>query len=221
MTSRHLLPLQKLGSNAGPLNLMLLMLFSRSVMSDSLQPLDYSLPGSSVLGIFQARILEWVAISFSRGSSRPRDGICISCVGRQVPYHWATREAPLVWCGLSLSDQKLHEFQRDSLPACFSPISLHPKALILKMKWTGFQGALDPLLDQQCMCVCPYSCLLWVTYTGFQKTVAHPLTVIKWMLIVCVHSLLFSCSVMSDSFVILWTIAHQAPLSMGFSRQEY
>ena len=36
-------------------------------------PVDCSLPGSSVHGILQARILEWVAISFSRGSSRPRD----------------------------------------------------------------------------------------------------------------------------------------------------
>ena len=36
-------------------------------------PKDYSLPGSSVHGIFQARILEWVAISFPRGPSRPRD----------------------------------------------------------------------------------------------------------------------------------------------------
>ena len=35
--------------------------------------MDCSLPGSSVHGIFQARVLEWVAISFSRGSSRPRD----------------------------------------------------------------------------------------------------------------------------------------------------
>ena len=35
--------------------------------------MDYSLPGSSVHGIFQARVMEWVAISFSRGSSRPRD----------------------------------------------------------------------------------------------------------------------------------------------------
>ena len=40
-----------------------------SVISDSCDPMDYSLPGSSVHGIFQARILEWVAISFSRGSS--------------------------------------------------------------------------------------------------------------------------------------------------------
>ena len=41
-------------------------------------PVDCSLPGSSVHGILQARILEWVAISFSRGSSRPRDGTQIS-----------------------------------------------------------------------------------------------------------------------------------------------
>ena len=36
-------------------------------------PMDCSLPGSSIHGIFQAKILEWVAISFSRGSFRPRD----------------------------------------------------------------------------------------------------------------------------------------------------
>ena len=41
-----------------------------------------SLPGSSVLGISQARILEWVAISFSRGSSQSRDRTCISCIDR-------------------------------------------------------------------------------------------------------------------------------------------
>ena len=42
--------------------------------------IDGSLPGSSVHGIFQARILEWVATSFSRGSSQPRDWTCVSCV---------------------------------------------------------------------------------------------------------------------------------------------
>ena len=48
-------------------------------------PVDCSPPGSSVHGILQARILEWVAISSSRGSSRPRDGTyvsCISCISR-------------------------------------------------------------------------------------------------------------------------------------------
>ena len=54
--------------------------------------MDGSLPGSSVHGIFQARVLEWVAISFSRGSSRHRDRTRVSSlVGRRFTV-WATRE---------------------------------------------------------------------------------------------------------------------------------
>ena len=50
-------------------------------------------PGSSVHVILQARILEWVAISLSRGSFRPRERVsCGSCTGRQILYHWVTRE---------------------------------------------------------------------------------------------------------------------------------
>ena len=49
--------------------------------------MDYSAPGSSVHGISQARILEGVAISFSRGTSWPRDRTPISCIGRQILYH--------------------------------------------------------------------------------------------------------------------------------------
>ena len=41
--------------------------------------MDHSLPGSSVRGILQARMLEWVAIFFSRGSSQPRDQTHVSC----------------------------------------------------------------------------------------------------------------------------------------------
>ena len=55
-------------------------------------PMDCSLPGFSVLGIFQARILEWVAISFSRRSFWPRNRIRVSrIVGRRFTV-WATRE---------------------------------------------------------------------------------------------------------------------------------
>ena len=43
-------------------------------------PMDCSLPGSSVLGIFQAIVLEWIAISFSRGSSQPRDRTRVFCI---------------------------------------------------------------------------------------------------------------------------------------------
>ena len=46
---------------------------SHSVVSDSLHTMDCSLPGSSVHGIFQSKILEWAVILFSRGSSQPRD----------------------------------------------------------------------------------------------------------------------------------------------------
>ena len=61
-------------------------------------PMDCSLPGSSVHGIFQARVLEWVAISFSRRSSQPRDRTQVSCVvGRRFTI-WATREVSLCDC---------------------------------------------------------------------------------------------------------------------------
>ena len=56
-------------------------------------PVNCSLPGSSALGIFQARKLEWVAISFFRGSSQPKDWTHAFCISRQILYHWATREA--------------------------------------------------------------------------------------------------------------------------------
>ena len=50
-------------------------------------PIDFSPPGSSVYGIFQAQMLEWVAIPFSRGSSQSRDQTCVSCTGRPILYH--------------------------------------------------------------------------------------------------------------------------------------
>ena len=60
-------------------------------------PMDCSLPRSSVHGIFQARVMEWVAISFSRGSSQPRDQTWVSCiVGRRFTI-WATREDITLW----------------------------------------------------------------------------------------------------------------------------
>ena len=49
-------------------------------------PMDCSPPGSSAHGIPQARILEWVAISFSMGSSQPRDGTNVSCLDRRILY---------------------------------------------------------------------------------------------------------------------------------------
>ena len=53
-------------------------------------PMGYTLPGSSLLEILQARILEWVVMPSSRGSSQPRDQTQVSyvfCIGRLVLYH--------------------------------------------------------------------------------------------------------------------------------------
>ena len=72
-----------------------------SVMSDFLGSHGCSPLGSSAHGISQARILEWAVISFSRGSSRPRDRThtsCVSCTGRWVLHHWATWGAPYIHC---------------------------------------------------------------------------------------------------------------------------
>ena len=58
-------------------------------------PMGYSPPGSSVHGIFQARIPEWLAISFSRGSSSPRDWTWVSCIAGRLFTIWVTREVIL------------------------------------------------------------------------------------------------------------------------------
>ena len=76
-----------------------------SVVSDSLHPMDCSLPGFSIHGIFHARVPEWVAVSFSRGSSQPRNRSWVSCIAGRFFTNWGTREAhrrlipllPLPW----------------------------------------------------------------------------------------------------------------------------
>ena len=67
--------------------------------------LDYGPPGSSVHVISKARILQWAAIPFFKGSSQPTDWIhvsCVSCIGRRILYHWATWEVPTMNKYLSL-----------------------------------------------------------------------------------------------------------------------
>ena len=67
---------------------------SGSVVSDSLQPLELYSPW-----ILQARILEWIAVPFSRGSSQPRDGTQVSCITGRFFTSWATWEALLMPLG--------------------------------------------------------------------------------------------------------------------------
>ena len=76
-------------------------------MSDSFDSVDCSPPGSPVHGILQARILEWVAISFSRGSSWSRNWTRVSCIAGRWFTNWATREACSVPFSYSLAQQIL------------------------------------------------------------------------------------------------------------------
>ena len=94
-------------------------------------PMDYSPPGFSVHGILQARILEWVGISFSRGSSQPKDPThisCVSCTGSSVQSLSHVRLFVTPWTAarqafLSITDSgacsnayPLSQWQVDSLP---------------------------------------------------------------------------------------------------------
>ena len=90
-------------------------------------------PGSSIHGILQARILEWVAISFSRGSSRPRDRTQVSCIAGRCFNLWATREATwylillfyllFAYIVKALNCELLSFLFKDkmALPPCYSP----------------------------------------------------------------------------------------------------
>ena len=75
---------------------------SHSVCPTLCKPMDYSQPGSSVHGILQAKMLEWVAIPFLRGSSQPRDQTLVSLTAGRFFTIWITREVHILWY-LSLS----------------------------------------------------------------------------------------------------------------------
>jgi len=97
-------------------------------------PMDCSPPGFSVHGISQAGILEWVAISSSMGSSRPRDWTGISCIGRWILYHWATWEAPAYEIAQPLKTKQA-TFQHSLGCAHFFSLSL-----FLLLRWPTLWG---------------------------------------------------------------------------------
>ena len=92
-------------------------------------PMDYSPPCSSVHGILQARILEWVAIPFSRGSSQPRGQTQVSCTAGKVFTVWAIREVQEYCSGVATSPSKESSPLRDW--TCVSCIG----------RWVGYLGS--------------------------------------------------------------------------------
>ena len=81
-------------------------------------PMDCSLPGSSIHGISQARILQWVAISFSRGSSQPRDQTRVSCIVGRFFTVWATcghERNCTTWLGSTSKDAAVKPTRRSHM----------------------------------------------------------------------------------------------------------
>ena len=107
-------------------------------------PMDCTPPGSSVHGILQARILEWVASPFSRGSSQPRDQNWVSCTAGRFFTIWATREARIAQLKPCLLPERCYQ----------SPITL--------TSWETCSSAWELLIDS-----CSYSRALlpcWFTH---------------------------------------------------------
>ena len=84
-------------------------------------------PGSSVHGILWARILEWVAIPFSRESSWPRDQTCVSCIADEFFSVWVTKEALLdTYCVLIQGWLRIRDTGSEVGVFClFPPLSYH------------------------------------------------------------------------------------------------
>ena len=96
--------------------------------------MDGRLLGSSALGIFQAGILEWVAISYFKGSSWPRDQTYVYCVSSLARGSFTTRttwEALFVCITLSLATY-IHSFTHSHVSQCISVELVHPAPLRLK-----------------------------------------------------------------------------------------
>ena len=144
--------------------------------------MDCSPPDSSVHGISQARILEWVAIPFSRGSSWPRDWTEIPCTAGRFCTLWATSEAHRLGLITIAAAAKLLQ----SCPTLCDPIDSSPLG-------SSVPGILQARI------------LEWVAISLSSAW--------KWK--VKVKSLSRAWLLAAS-----WTAAHQAPPSLGFSRQE-
>ena len=105
-------------------------------------PMDYSPPGASVHRIFQARILEWVATSSSRGPSGPKDGTSISWIGRWILYHWTT-------CPRSNSNRLKHVVIEDGMSLWFLNGRTVVVAIRLKKKTYWIVNAIDEGTEKQ------------------------------------------------------------------------
>ena len=219
--------------------------------------MDGNLPGCSVHGVLQARILEWVAITSSRGSSQPRDRTLVfyaSCIGRQILYHlsiWeALPKAVDIYKNVKISQRQPRQTMamKRSIPIRKDYLRslLESKDYQIKQtKWdTYFTWHAKPLkrfkISKQLYWKIHYKWLVknWRHDRCLNQRTVRPtrfLLLPSIFIYLSIHSTnpFLNClytpkrllldsvaSVVSDSET-LGTVAHQAPLSMEFSRQEF
>ena len=162
--------------------------FDCSVVFDSSWPLDCSLPGSSVHGIVQARILEWVAISSCRGSSRPRDWTRVSCVSLVIGRFFTSEPlgtvtincfsigssfqilAPNLFIFLKLSIEQIKDWGSYEEDQFHRTLAIDP---LWKNK--GFKKPMFLLLGRECLNI--YLSLQHPVFIGLCKAPAFFLTV--------------------------------------------
>ena len=119
-------------------------------------PTDWSLPGSSVRGILEARISQWVAISFSRGSSQHTDWTEVSCIASGFFTDWATRETNHI----SIFKRRFHVMYQGldtySLSSPLKPHKTSPQVSPL-YRWENGGTELEWSVCLQCLIQSPYS----------------------------------------------------------------
>ena len=118
--------------------------------------MDCNPPGSSVQGILQAKILEWVAMPSSRGSSWPRDwthNSYISCIAHRFFTHWTTWEALIYFI-----QDKINMSTSDRL-ASFTPTIVSEILQVIQVQWTGKKK----LHDLQILRIIPSFSFCWQT----------------------------------------------------------
>ena len=121
---------------------------------------------SSVSGISQARTLEWIAISFSKGSSGPRDWSCSSCIGRQILYHWITQEALVITLENESEGVQSCPTLCDPTDCSLPGSSVHGifQASILEWVAISFSMRSSQLRDwTQVSCIIGRHCTFWAT----------------------------------------------------------
>ena len=183
--------------------------------------MDCSPSGSSVHEISQTRILKWVAISFSRGSSQPRNRSCISSISRQILHHWAPGK-PLQILSYHQLLFNLTLFFLGSCRFFFSS----PLTFILRIK-NHYR------IEKRILGVNMLSCFsrVWLCDPIDHSPPGSPVPgilqarTLEWVAISFSNAWKWKVQVKSLSRVrplaTPWTAAYQTLPSMGFSRQEY